>query len=127
MCRCKQNPHARSTHPFTRSLPLCKGIQQRWAQHTVTLTRPFLNPSCVLCLPPPPFAPALSHAIVSTSVGPEYYVTIMSFVDKTQLEPGCSVLLHNKVSWVLALLFFSESVELGVVSVCVQQRWRPCR
>lgn len=38
-----------------------------------------------------------SHAIVSSAVGPEYYVSIMSFVDKTQLEPGCSVLLHNKV------------------------------
>ncbi len=38
-----------------------------------------------------------SHAIVSSSVGPEYYVGILSFVDKTQLEPGCSVLLHNKV------------------------------
>ncbi len=39
-----------------------------------------------------------SHAIVSSLVGPEYYVNIMSFVDKTQLEPGCSILLHNKVS-----------------------------
>ena len=39
-----------------------------------------------------------NHAIVSSSVGPEYYVTIMSFVDKDQLEPGSSVLLHNKVS-----------------------------
>lgn len=38
-----------------------------------------------------------SHAIVSSSVGPEYYVTIMSFVDRSLLEPGCSVLLHNKV------------------------------
>ena len=38
-----------------------------------------------------------SHAIVSTSVGPEYYVNILSFVDKSQLEPGCSILLHNKV------------------------------
>ena len=38
-----------------------------------------------------------SHAIVSSSVGPEYYVTIMSFVDKTQIEPGCTVLLNNKV------------------------------
>ena len=38
-----------------------------------------------------------SHAIVSSSVGPEYYVTVLSFVDKTQLEPGCSVLMHNKV------------------------------
>ena len=40
---------------------------------------------------------ACSHAIVSSLVGPEYYVNIMSFVDKTQLEPGCSILLHNKV------------------------------
>lgn len=38
-----------------------------------------------------------SHAIVSSSVGPEYYVTIMSFVDRDLLEPGCSVLMHNKV------------------------------
>ena len=38
-----------------------------------------------------------SHAIVSSLVGPEYYVNIMSFVDKGQLEPGCSILLHNKV------------------------------
>ena len=45
---------------------------------------------CALC--------ACSHAIVSSLVGPEYYVNIMSFVDKTQLEPGCSILLHNKVS-----------------------------
>jgi hypothetical protein len=39
-----------------------------------------------------------SHAIVSSSVGPEYYVGILSFVDKDQLEPGCSILMHNKVS-----------------------------
>ena len=31
------------------------------------------------------------HAIVSSSVGPEYYVSIMSFVDKDQLEPNCKV------------------------------------
>ena len=37
------------------------------------------------------------HAIVSSSIGPEYYVNILSFVDKDLLEPGCSVLLHNKV------------------------------
>jgi hypothetical protein len=40
-----------------------------------------------------------NHAIVSSAVGPEYYVTIMSFVDKMQLEPGSTVLLHNKVRW----------------------------
>ncbi|KAK9704679.1 hypothetical protein RND81_07G003700 [Saponaria officinalis] len=38
-----------------------------------------------------------NHAIVSSSVGPEYYVSILSFVDKDQLEPGCSILMHNKV------------------------------
>jgi len=41
-----------------------------------------------------------SHAIVSSSVGPEYYVGILSFVDKDQLEPGCSILMHNKVRFV---------------------------
>jgi len=45
-----------------------------------------------------------NHAIVSSSVGPEYYVTIMSFVDRDQLEPGSSILLHNKVLSVVGLL-----------------------
>ena len=36
------------------------------------------------------------HAIVSTNVGSEHYVTMLSFVDKEQLEPGCSVLLNHK-------------------------------
>ena len=36
------------------------------------------------------------HAIVSSPTGPEYYVSIMSFVDKDLLEPGASVLLHHK-------------------------------
>lgn len=46
------------------------------------------SPACFHC----------SHAIVSSTSGPEYYVTILSFVDKSQLEPGCTVLLHNKVT-----------------------------
>lgn len=37
------------------------------------------------------------HAIVSYTSGPEHYVGILSFVDKDLLEPGCSVLLHQKV------------------------------
>lgn len=41
-----------------------------------------------------------NHAIVSTSVGSEHYVSILSFVDKDLLEPGCSVLLNHKVSGV---------------------------
>jgi 26S proteasome regulatory subunit T2 len=38
-----------------------------------------------------------NHAIISSSNGPESYVTIMSFVNQELLETGCSVLLHNKV------------------------------
>merc|ERR1712224_144708 len=45
-----------------------------------------------------------NHAVVSSSVGPEYYVSILSFVDKSQLEPGCSILMHNKVLSVVGLL-----------------------
>jgi 26S proteasome regulatory subunit T2 len=45
-----------------------------------------------------------NHAIVSSSVGPEYYVSIMSFVDKDLLEPGCSVLLHHKALSVVGVL-----------------------
>jgi 26S proteasome regulatory subunit T2 len=41
------------------------------------------------------------HAIISTSNGPEYYVSILSFVDKDLLEPGCSILLHHKVKFSL--------------------------
>ena len=45
-----------------------------------------------------------NHAIVSSAVGPEYYVSILSFVDKDELEPGCSVLLHHKSSFVVGVL-----------------------
>jgi 26S proteasome regulatory subunit T2 len=45
-----------------------------------------------------------NHAIVSSSVGPEYYVPILSFVEKDLIEPGCSVLLHNKVMAVVGVL-----------------------
>jgi len=45
-----------------------------------------------------------NHAIVSSSVGPRYYVTICSFVDKDQIEPGCQVLMHHKVLSVVGLL-----------------------
>eukprot|EP01080_Neovahlkampfia_damariscottae_P002275 gene2275-2449_t len=44
-----------------------------------------------------------NHAIIS-SVGPEYYVSILSIVDKDQLEPGCSILLHNKALAVTGIL-----------------------
>eukprot|EP00045_Choanoeca_perplexa_P000305 m.13715 g.13715 ORF g.13715 m.13715 type:complete len:440 (-) comp10211_c0_seq1:2063-3382(-) len=44
------------------------------------------------------------HAIVSTAHGPEYYAGILSFVDKDELEPGCTVLLHNKNHAVVGIL-----------------------
>lgn len=44
------------------------------------------------------------HAIISSPIGPEYYVSIMSFVDKDQLEPGCTVLLHHKVLAIVGVL-----------------------
>ena len=52
------------------------------------------------------------HAIVSSSTGPEYYVGIMSFVDKDLLEPGCSVLLHHKTMAVVGVL--SEDTDPSV-------------
>jgi len=45
-----------------------------------------------------------NHAIVSSSNGPEYYVSIMSFVDRDLLEPGSSILMHNKVLSVVGIL-----------------------
>ena len=57
-----------------------------------------------------------NHAIVSTSVGSEHYVSILSFVDKDLLEPGCSVLLNHKASCQ------SRSPELGMLSPSSQIR-----
>merc|ERR1719456_1660214 len=45
-----------------------------------------------------------NHCIVSTAMGPEYYVNVLSFVDKDQLEPGCSILMHNKALSVVGIL-----------------------
>lgn len=50
-----------------------------------------------------------NHAIVSTSVGSEHYVSILSFVDKDLLEPGCSVLLNHKVSRFYKMKFLTSS------------------
>lgn len=44
------------------------------------------------------------HAIVSPQAGLEYYVPIFSFVDKDQLEPGCSVLLNHRSHSVVGLM-----------------------
>lgn len=73
--------------PASSAIPYTKHNQHQ---------EPTLTPLSHSPTPPHPHPRAPSHAIVSSSVGPEYYVNIMSFVDKSQLEPGCAVLLHNK-------------------------------
>lgn len=65
-----------------------------------------------------------NHAIVSTSVGSEYYVNMLSFVDKDLIEPGCTVLLNNKVcKCLIACLFhlhkeFTDSNLIYYVHAC---------
>ena len=44
------------------------------------------------------------HAIVSSSLGTEYYVHLHTFVDQNVLEPGCFVLLHNKALSIVGVL-----------------------
>ncbi|RVD92412.1 26s proteasome regulatory subunit 4 [Tubulinosema ratisbonensis] len=44
------------------------------------------------------------HVIVSTGLGPEYFVYVHSFVDKDALEPGCTVLLNHKDHTVVGVL-----------------------
>lgn len=43
-------------------------------------------------------------AVCFQNVGSEHYVSIMSFVDKEQLEPGCAVLLNHKTHAVIGVL-----------------------
>jgi len=58
-----------------------------------------------------------NHAIVSSAVGPEYYVTISSFVDKDALEPGTSVLLHHKVMSIVGILSDDTDPMVNVMKV----------
>lgn len=55
-----------------------------------------------------------NHAIVSTSVGSEHYVSILSFVDKDLLEPGCSVLLNHKVRYNRTKSFISAQHSFNI-------------
>ncbi|ANZ77529.1 26S protease regulatory subunit [Komagataella phaffii CBS 7435] len=57
------------------------------------------------------------HAIVSSSSGPEYYVSILSFVDKELLEPGCSVLLHHKTVSIVGVLQDDDDPMVSVMKL----------
>eukprot|EP00615_Pteridomonas_danica_P004466 CAMPEP_0114340190 /NCGR_PEP_ID=MMETSP0101-20121206/8217_1 /TAXON_ID=38822 ORGANISM="Pteridomonas danica, Strain PT" /NCGR_SAMPLE_ID=MMETSP0101 /ASSEMBLY_ACC=CAM_ASM_000211 /LENGTH=445 /DNA_ID=CAMNT_0001473381 /DNA_START=15 /DNA_END=1352 /DNA_ORIENTATION=- len=58
-----------------------------------------------------------NHAIVSSNVGPEYYVGVLSFVDQDKIEPGCSVLLHNKSHAVVGILGDDADPMVSVMKV----------
>lgn len=58
-----------------------------------------------------------NHAIVSSSVGPEYYVNILSVVNQDLLDPGSSVLLHNKTMSVVGLLSDDTDPMVSVMKV----------
>ncbi|KZP00074.1 hypothetical protein CALVIDRAFT_560681 [Calocera viscosa TUFC12733] len=55
------------------------------------------------------------HAIISTASRPEYYVSIMSFVDKDLLKPGCTVLLHHKMRAVIDMLQDDAELMLNIM------------
>merc|ERR1712087_999828 len=58
-----------------------------------------------------------NHAIVSSSVGPEYYVNILSSVNQDLLDPGSSVLLHNKTMSVVGILQDDTDPMVSVMKV----------
>jgi len=58
-----------------------------------------------------------NHAIVSSSVGPEYYVNIFSSVNQDLLDPGSSVLLHNKTMSVVGILSDDTDPMVSVMKV----------
>jgi 26S proteasome regulatory subunit T2 len=58
-----------------------------------------------------------NHAIVSSSIGPEYYVNVLSSVNQDLLEPGCSVLLHNKTMSVVGILGDDTDPMVSVMKV----------
>ena len=58
-----------------------------------------------------------NHAIVSSSVGPEYYVNILSSVNQDLLEPGSTVLLHNKTMSVVGILSDDADPMVSVMKV----------
>jgi 26S proteasome regulatory subunit T2 len=58
-----------------------------------------------------------NHCIVSGAGGPDHYVNIASFVDPDQLEPGVSVMLHNKTMTVVGILGDQADPMVSVMKV----------
>ena len=62
-----------------------------------------------------------AHAIVSSSSGPEHYVSIMSFVDKDKLEPGSTILTNHKSMAVVGILDDDADPMVNVMKVTVSR------
>ena len=58
-----------------------------------------------------------NHAIVSSTMGPEFYVPIMSFVDKDQLEPNSSILMNHRSQAVVGIMQDDTDPLLNVMKV----------
>ncbi len=58
-----------------------------------------------------------NHAIISTGNGPDFYVPILSFVDRELLQPNCAVMLHNKTSAVVGILGDDIDPSVSVMKV----------
>lgn len=58
-----------------------------------------------------------NYEIVSTSLGSEHHISILSFVDNDLLEWGCSVLLSYKVHAVIGVLMDDTDPLLTVMKV----------
>ena len=57
------------------------------------------------------------HAIVSPQQGLEFYVPMFSFVDKDQLEPGCSLLLNHRSHAVVGIMSDEADPMVSVMKV----------
>ena len=57
------------------------------------------------------------HAIVAPHSGLEFYTPILSIVDKDQLEPGCSVLLHERQHTTVGILSDEVDPMVSVMKV----------
>lgn len=58
-----------------------------------------------------------NHAIINVGHGSEYYTTMLSFVDKDLLEPGCTVLLHKQTHSVVGVLVDDTDPMVSVMKV----------
>ncbi len=71
-----------------------------------------------------------NHAIVSTSVGSEHYVSILSFVDKDQLEPGpyfkmtCEVPLADWKELARLEIILTSHFEWAIGSYFYKMTWK---